>query len=318
MRRAFDGACPSADNPGVDRSPVIFDLRALDAHRRRALARATPGADFLHRAATAELVERLSAVMRRFPLAAEIGSPLPGVAEALLASGQVDRVVRIDRLVEAHPDIVGDAEALPLARGSLDLAVSVLALQWVNDLPGALAQIAAALKPDGLFMAAVAGGDTLTELRQALAEAEADITGGASPRVAPFADVRSLGALLQRAGFALPVADQDRHTARYDSALALMRDLRAMGAANPLAERERRPLRRAMLMRAAEIYAERYAQADGRVTATFDVVWLSGWTPHASQQKPLRPGSAKARLAEALGVPERATGEKTPRPSPRR
>jgi SAM-dependent methyltransferase len=294
----------------MDRAPIIFDQRLLDLRRRRALARRRPGADFLYRTATGELLDRLGLVKRQFPLAAEIGSPLPAVAEGLTASGQVGRVVRIDRLPDARPDIVADPEALPLARDSLDLAVSVLALQWANDLPGVLAQVRAALKPDGLFLAVLAGGETLTELRQAMAAAEAEVTGGASPRVAPFADVRSLGALLQRAGFALPVADQDRHGVRYDSALALMQDLRAMGVTNVLADRDRRPLRKAVLTRAAGIYAERFAARDGRIPATFDLVWLSGWAPHDSQQKPLRPGSAKARLADALGATERSLGEK--------
>jgi SAM-dependent methyltransferase len=293
--------------------PIIFDQRLLDLRRRRALRGGTPGADFLYRLASDELIERLGAVTRRFPLAAELGSPLPGLAAGLLASGAVDRVVRIDRLPEARPDIVADPEALPLKRGGLDLAVSVLALQWANDLPGVLAQILAALKPDGLFLAALAGGDTLAELRQALATAEAEVTGGASPRVAPFAEVRGMGALLQRAGFALPVADHDRHTVRYDSALALMRDLRAMGATNVLSERDRRPLRRAVLVRAAEIYANRFAEGDGRISATFDLIWLSGWSPHESQQRPLRPGSANMRLADALGAVEQPTGEKPPR-----
>ena len=297
----------------MDRPPLIFDHRLLDLRRRRALRKPNSGADFLYRAAVQELVERLSAVSRDFPLAAEIGSPLPGLAAALVATGQVGRVVRLDRLLEARPDVAADPEALPLKPGSLDLVVSLLALQWVNDLPGALAQILAALKPDGLFLAALAGGDTLTELRQALAAAEADVRGGTSPRVAPFADVRALGALLQRVGFALPVADQDRHTVRYASPVALMRDLRAMGATSVLTERDPRPLRRAVLARAAEIYGQRFAGADGRVNATFDLVWLSGWSPHESQQKPLRPGSAKTRLADALGVAERAAGDRVPR-----
>jgi SAM-dependent methyltransferase len=294
----------------MDRPPIIFDQRAIDAQRRRAVARPTAGADFLYRRAADELVERLAVVKRTFPLAAEIGSPLPDLAAALVATGQVGRVMRLDRLPEARPHVVADPEALPFAGASLDLVVSILALQWANDLPGTLAQIRAALKPDGLFLAAIAGGDTLAELRAAIAAAEAEVTGGASPRVAPFADVRSLGALLQRAGFALPVADQDRHTVRYASALTLMRDLRAMGAGNALSERDRRPLRRAVLGRTTEIYAERFAGPDRRVAATFDILWLSGWAPHESQQKPLRPGSAKARLADALGVIEKSAGEK--------
>jgi hypothetical protein len=186
----------------------------------------------------------------------------------------------------------------------------MLALQFVNDLPGTLAQVRRALRPDGLFLAALVGGDTLTELRQAFALAEAEATGGASPHVAPFADVRSLGMLLQRAGFALPVTDLDRITVRYDTPFGLMTDIRRMGAGNVLCERARQPLRRAVLLRMAEIYAQRFADADGRIRATFDVVWLSGWAPHASQQRPLRPGSAAARLADALGASEMSAGEK--------
>jgi hypothetical protein len=186
-------------------------------------------------------------------------------------------------------------------------------LQFVNDLPGVLVQIRHALKPDGLFLAALIGGETLTELRQSFAEAESDVEGGASPRVAPFADLRDLGGLLQRAGFALPVADADRVSVRYDSAFALMHDLRRMGATNALVDRRRAPLKRTTLMRMAEIYARRFSDNDGRIRATFEVLWLSGWAPHPGQQQPLRPGSAKTRLADALGTREISTGEKAGR-----
>ena len=196
--------------------------------------------------------------------------------------------------------LVGDLERLPLAAGSADLVVSLLALHHVNDLPGAMIQIRRALRPDGLFVAALAGGDTLSELRQSLTVAESEISGGISPRVAPFADARALGGLLQRAGFALPVVDVDTLVVRYADILALMRDLRAFGAANALVERSRKPLRRAVLARAAAVYAERFADADGRLRATFETVWLTGWAPHESQPKPLQPGSATARLADAL------------------
>ncbi len=286
--------------------PLIFDHALADARRRRALAARVAGADFLYRMIAEDMAERLAAVKRRFPTAAEIGSPFP----VLAAAPQVDRIVRLDRIAETRPDVVGDAELLPLAPESLDLAVSVLSLHTANDLPGALAQICRALKPDGLFLAAFFGGNTLIELRQTLATAEAEITGGASPRVAPFTDVRTVGALMQRAGFALPVTDQDSHTVRYASALHLMRDLRAMGATNVLVERDRRPLRRAVLARTIEIYGERFADADGRVRATFDIISLSGWAPHESQQQPLRPGSARMRLADALGTVEKPAGEK--------
>ena len=290
--------------------PRLFDRNLLDARRRRALARPVPDADFLLRAIVDDIGERLGAVQRRFALGADIGTPLDLLARRLAADGQVERIVRLDRIGETRLDVVADPEALPLAEASVDLAVSALALHWCDDLPGALAQIRRALKPDGLLLAALLGGDTLTELRQSLAASEADITGGASPRVAPFTELRAAGALLQRAGFALPVIDMDRRTVRYASALHLMRDLRAMGAANALVERSRRPLPRAVLARAVEIYAERFSDPDGRVRATFDVISLSGWAPHDSQQKPLRPGSAKARLADALSTVERSAGEK--------
>jgi len=206
--------------------------------------------------------------------------------------------------------VVADEEALPFRDASLDLVVSGLALHFANDLPGVLAQIRRALKPDGLLLAALLGGDTLTELRQAFAEAESEIEGGASPHVAPFAELRQVGALLQRAGFALPVTDVERVTVRYNSAFDLMQDLRRMGATNPLVARRRVPLRRATFMRMAEIYARRFADADGRIRATFDILWLSGWAPHPDQQQPLKPGSAKARLADALGAREISAGEK--------
>jgi len=219
----------------------------------------------------------------------------------------VVRAVQVDCQVDRPGDgasLVADEERPPFADGRFDLAVSLLSLHGVNDLPGALLRIRQCLRPDGLFMGCLLGGATLTELRQAFTAAEAEVEGGASPRVAPFADVREMGGLLQRAGFALPVTDADTLTVRYGDALALMRDLRAMGLTNTLVARHRKPLRRAMLMRLAAIYAERFAAADGRVPATFELIWLSGWAPHESQQKPLRPGSAKARLAAALGTAE--------------
>ena len=260
---------------------------------------------FLIERVAAELAERLGAVLRRFDLAADVGTPNDAVRRALRQ--------RQGRARRPIAEVVADDEALPFREASLDLAVSALALQFVNDLPGTLIQIRRALKPDGLLLAAMLGGDTLTELREAFAEAEAEVEGGVSPRVAPFADLRDLGALLQRAGFALPVTDVDRLTVRYASPVALMHDLRRMGATNALVERRLVPLRRATLRRMLEIYAERFADADGRVRATFEIVWLSGWAPHASQQKPLAPGSAKTRLADALGTREIPTGEKPSR-----
>lgn len=288
-------------------TPMIFDRNLLRSRRARAEAAAVPGADFLLARASGDLGDRLAAILRTFPVALDLGTPGVTATDALASSGKVERIVRLDPLARTggpHLVIRGDEEALPIAPASLDLVVSLLALQTANDLPGALLQARRALKPDGLFLAALLGGRTLFELREAFAIAESEVEGGASPRVAPFADLRDMGALLQRAGFALPVTDVDSVVARYADPFALFRDLRAMGATNALAERRRAPLRRTTLLRAAEAYAERFADADGRVRATFEIVWVSGWAPHDSQQQPLKPGSAKARLADALKVPE--------------
>jgi SAM-dependent methyltransferase len=297
-------------------SQRVFD-RSLLRDRRRRAARLGPATFLIDRVAE-DLVERLSVVLRRFDLALDLGSPTDALARALARHDAVGGVIAANAVgddLQLHSGlrVVADEEALPFRDASLDLIVSALALQFVNDLPGTLVQIRRALKPDGLFLAALVGGETLTELRQAFAAAEAETAGGVSPRVAPFADVRSLGALLQRAGLALPVADVDRLVVRYASPFGLMEDLRRMGAANPMIERARRPLRRATLRRMAEIYAERFADPDGRVRATFEVVWLSGWAPHESQPKALRPGSATHRLAEALGTLEIPAGEKAER-----
>ncbi len=252
-----------------------------------------------------ELVARLSTVRREFRAVVDLGTPYPLAAQALRAALPEAWLVRAAPIVEAGRAggwhrVAADDEAQPFRAESFDLAVSLLALQAVNDLPGVLVQIRRMLKPDGLFLACLLGGQSLTELRQALFEAEAEMTGGASPRVAPFSDLRDLGGLLQRAGFALPVTDVDTVVVRYASPFGLFADLRAMGATNALMQRSRRPMRRGLLMRAAEVYAGRFADADGRMRATFEIVWLSGWAPHESQQKPLRPGSARASLAEAL------------------
>jgi SAM-dependent methyltransferase len=287
-------------------SPLIFDRKLIAA--RAARARVSGPATFLVERAAEDLVERLSAVKRRFAVAVDLGTPTDALLKSLSANPAIDSIVATGRHHGAR--IVADEEVLPFRNESLDLVVSALALQSVNDLPGALVQIRRALRPDGLFLAALLGGDTLTELRESFFAAEAEIEGGASPRVAPFLDVREAGGLLQRAGFALPVVDVDNVTVRYSTPFALMRDLRAMGATNPLIERRRKPLRRATLLRMAEIYSQKFGDPDGKVRATFDIVWLSGWSPHESQQKPLRPGSAKARLADALGAKEIPTGEK--------
>lgn len=295
-------------------APVVFDRPLLARRRARALARAEPGADFLVARVVEDLAERLATVGRRFATAAVIGDPTGRTAAMLAASGKVDRVVDAvpPGSAPGRGDLVADEEALPFAEASLDLVVAALSLHWVNDLPGTLVQIRRALKPDGLLLAALCGGDTLAELRRALLEAEVETAGGASPRVAPFLDVRDMGGLLQRAGFALPVTDVDRITVRYADLFGLLRDLRAMGATGVLVERSRRPTGRALFLRAAQIYAASHADPDGRVRATFEVVSASGWAPHESQQKPARRGSATVRLADALGTRERPAGEPTP------
>jgi len=299
----------------VPDSPLIFDRALLRARCRRAHARGVEM--FLLERVADDLVERLMVVKRQFALAADVGSAGDAVADRLSANRLAEMIVRLRDVAApataSSLQVVADEEALPFADASLDLAVSALSLHHINDLPGTLIQIRRALRPDGLFLAALLGGETLTELRQAFTEAEAEIEGGASPRVAPFADLRDLGALLQRAGFALPVTDTDRLTVRYADVFALMQDLRRMGATNALRERSRKPLRRATLFRMAEIYAQRFGDADGRLRATFDIVWLSGWAPHESQQKPLKPGSATMRLADALKTKEISAGEKTGR-----
>jgi SAM-dependent methyltransferase len=292
-------------------APLIFDRPLVRYRLQRALAGGY--ADFLVRRAADDLDERLSAVTRRFPFALDIGTPIAAAAERLAAGGRADSVVRLAPVPQTEAwnlSAVGDAEALPFPPERFDLVVSLLALHSVNDLPGALIQIRRVLKPDALFVGCLLGGASLSELRQAFTEAEAETTGGASPRVAPFADLRDLGALLQRAGFSLPVTDVETVTVRYADPFGLLRDLRAMGLTNALVSRRKIPLRRATLLRAAEIYRERFADPDGRVRATFELVWLSGWAPHESQQKPLRPGSARTRLAEVLGAHEQSAGER--------
>ncbi len=280
--------------PNPNAAPILFDRALLRARQLRTLR--SGAATFLLDRVAEDMAERLHAVLREFKHAADIGTAGDQVRNAV--AGRVGQLAQIDL-----PDV--ESEPIPLAPESLDLAVSGLAFQFVNDLPGVLAQIRRALKPDGLLLAAMIGGDTLTELRQSFAAAEAELEGGVSPRVAPFADLRDVGALLQRAGFALPVTDVDRAVVRYDNAFALMQDLRRMGATNILVERRRIPTRRATMLRMAQIYGERFADADGRIRATFDVIWLSGWAPHESQQKPLQPGSAKASFEAAVKGPKR-------------
>ena len=259
---------------------------------------------------------RLEAIMRSFSLAVDLGARDGAFSRALSLSDAREKIgllIEADLSARMLRDRPGarlqlDEERLPFAEASLELVVSTLALHWTNDLPGALIQIRRALKPDGAFIGAIFGGATLTELRQSLMQADAELSGGAGPRISPFADVLDAAALLQRAGFALPVADVDRVQVGYAHPMELVRDLRAMGETNVLAER--RSLSRRVLERACGIYAERFSRADGRVFATFEIITMTGWAPHPSQQQPLRPGSAKMRLADALGVKEQGAGEK--------
>jgi SAM-dependent methyltransferase len=286
----------------------VFDRRLLAQRRSRAAA-AAEAHDFLLARTADDLADRLEIVRRAFPLAANIGAHHGLLSRRIKGIAGVTNVVSVDSTAAlvaraGGMRVVADEDALPFADASLDLVVSGLSMQLVNDLPGALTQIRRALKPDGLLMAAMLGGGTLTELRQAWLAAEAEVSGGASPRVAPFADARDMGALLQRAGFALPVVDSETVTVTYADPIALMRELKAMGASNMLVARRRTPVTRRLLLRAGEIYSERFAGADGRVPATFEILTLTAWAPDETQPKPLKPGSAKARLADALGVKE--------------
>jgi SAM-dependent methyltransferase len=284
----------------------IFDEGLVASRHRRARASAMPGAAFLMEWAVEDLADRLATVQRRFERAAAVLCHTDHAARALVASGKVGAVQRVEddpSLLDASQDgQVATGGDLGLAPESFDLVVSLLALQEVNDVPGALVQMRRALRPDGLLLAAMAGTGTLAELRDSLLAAELELTGGVSPRVAPLADVREAGALLQRAGLALPVTDVETLTVRYATMFDLLRDLRAMGVTNAMRARSRRPATRALFRRAAEIYAERFADADGRIRATFAFIWMSGWAPHASQQQPLKPGSGAVSLADALAA----------------
>jgi SAM-dependent methyltransferase len=287
----------------------VFDRRIVRLHRDR-VAGGLAENDFLLQEVGERLADRLDDVKRRFPLALDLGCHTGELGRLLGGRGGVESMVHCDlsqAMATRAPGLrlAADEEALPFGEGTFDLVTSLLSLHWVNDLPGALTQIRLALKPDGLFLAAMLGGETLKELRQALAEAEIAVEGGLSPRVSPFAGVRDAGGLLQRAGFALPVVDTETLTVVYSDPLKLIADLRAMGEANAIIERRRGLTRRATLLEAAERYRKAFADAEGRVPATFQVIYLTGWSPHDSQPKPLRPGSAKASLADALGDPDR-------------
>jgi SAM-dependent methyltransferase len=293
---------------------TVFD-RALVRRRRDRAATGLAAHDFLYREVADRLADRLDDVNRRFPLALDLGCHTGALAAALAGRGGIETMVHCDLSAEMAaqapaPAVAGDEEALPFANGAFDLVLSSLSLHWVNDLPGALSQIRRALKPDGLFLAAMPGGQTLKELRHALAEAEIAEEGGLSPRISPFVDVRDAGNLLVRAGFALPVADLETITVSYPDPLGVVRDLRGAGEANAVLERRRGPSRRTTLFSALARYGEHYGDADGRVPATVQVIYLTAWAPDPSQPKPLKPGSASTRLAEALGTAEFPSGEK--------
>ena len=284
--------------------PRIFDPGAYRA--RRARAAHLDGDIFLAQEAAGPIAERLSAINRRFARGLDLHSrarvfpALQPFAESWVRTG----------FAWDEPSVIADDEGLPFAEASFDVVTSVLSLHAVNDLPGTLVQIRRVLKPDGVFIAALFGGETLRELRLACAAAEAQVQGGASPRVAPFGDVRELGGLLSRAGFALPVADVERLVVRYRDLARLFSDLRALGETNVLAARRANFISRRMVEALGSEYAARFADADGKLAASFDIVFLTGWAPHESQQTPLRPGSARARLADALGTKEQPAGEK--------
>ncbi|MDJ0684397.1 MAG: methyltransferase domain-containing protein [Alphaproteobacteria bacterium] len=306
-------------------SPTVFD-RDLVRRRRDRRAAGFCAVDFLVREVADRLADRVADVARRFPVALDLGCHTGQIGAALQGRGGVETLVQCDlspamaRAADqsgAAPlptlSLAADEEALPFADNSFDLALSCLSLHWVNDLPGALVQVNRSLKPDGLFLGAMLGGATLAELRACLMEAEIEVSGGAGPRVSPFADLRDLGALMQRAGYALPVVDSEVITVTYENALALMAELRAMGEANAVVERARAPTARQVFLRAAELYQTRHAKPDGRIGADFEILYWHGWKPHQSQQQPLRPGAATTRLADFLDAEEISAGEKAGR-----
>ncbi|MBX3455753.1 methyltransferase domain-containing protein [Ferrovibrio sp.] len=286
---------------------LIFDRAAKRLHRARA-AHGFAAHDFLHREIAERLLDRLADIRREFPLALLQGASPDWLQPLLAGRFGIQRLVGMD-MAPTGQQLVADEDLLPLAEGRFDLALCLLNLHWVNDLPGALVQLRRALKPDGLLLAALFGGDTLTELRQSWLAAESELEGGAGPHVSPMVATYDGAALLQRTGFALPVADAERITVTFRDPFALMRDLRGMGEANAVLGRRKGFTRRASLLRMAEIYAERFGLPDGRIPATFEVVMLTGWSPDASQQQPLRPGEAKLRLADALGAVEHKVGK---------
>lgn len=282
--------------------PAIFDARRRAARLARS-ERLFATADFLHDRAAENAVNSLEVILRDFPDVVDLSAHAGSFARRLADSVAASRVGAVRAIADPDMRAAPGAQPLPLPDQSQDLIVSLMSLHWANDLPGALAQIRRALKPDGLFMGTLLGAGTLKELRGALTQAELEVRGGAQARVSPFADGFDGAALLQRAGFALPVSDVDRLVVRYPDMLALVRDLRAMGETSVLAS-DTRPLSREIVARAAQLYVSKHGEADGRIPATFEIIHLAGWAPHSSQQQPLQRGSAKMRLADALGVQE--------------
>ena len=275
-----------------------FDRRAVRLHRTAAARNGE--ADFLFSDVAGRLADRLDDITRRFPVALELGARHGAFSAAIAGKRKTDFLIEADLSPAFARHLAVDEESLPFAPSSLDAVISNLALHWVNDLVGTLIQVRMALRPDGLLLAALLGGETLVELRHMLAESEIAITGGLSPRLSPMVDVRDAGALLQRAGFALPVVDSDRITVTYPDAFALMRDLKAMGESNALADRPRTFSRRDVFLHAASLYQDRHADHETRIPATFDIIYLTAWAPHTSQQQPLRPGSGNISLTQVL------------------
>jgi len=265
--------------------------------------------DFLIREAADRLADCLLDIKRTFPLALDLGCHTGQVASVLGGRGGIEWLAQCDlspamasrARAEAGPRLTLDEEALPFADGRFDLILSVLSLHWVNDLPGTLLQIRRALKPDGLFLCAMLGGGTLDELRQSLLAAETEVRGGASPRVSPFVDPHDAGALLQRAGFALPVVDTDRIVLSYADPFAMMAELRGLGEGNAVAERQKSFTPRAVIEAGARHYYQNHADEDGRIPASFQIITLTAWAPHESQQQPLERGSGQTPLSDALG-----------------
>jgi NADH dehydrogenase [ubiquinone] 1 alpha subcomplex assembly factor 5 len=302
-----DGALVMTEAPSI---PRFFDSAAQRRNRTRA-APGFDGFDFLKREAVLRMADRLALMRRDFPLCLDFGCHDGMLTREIMEGGKVGRVIQADpspafaaSAASTGPAVAVEYDALPFAAGSFDAVFSCLLLHWIDDLPGVMAQIRRLLKPDGLCLVSLLGGATLAELRGSLLEAEQELVGGASPRTAPMADIRDVGGLLGRAGLALPVADSDRLTITYTDMFRLMADLRGMGEQNALLARSRTPARRQLFLRAAEIYHDRFAVPDGRIPASFEIITLTGWAPHESQQTPLRPGSAAHRLADMLGTAE--------------